>query len=220
VTDQELWVTNPDGEDYDLTTDYTYDRDGLITAINLYDQYWNPVAPAMGIDRDPATGRITGTTLGNVTTSQTYNTLGELSTYEADYNGSPIYQTSCERDSLGRIIELNEMVEGKSDRRSYAYDIAGRLWKVWRNDTLVSTYTYDANGNRIAKWTPTQIDSGRYDVQDRLLDHSTAFDSSASYSYTANGELKMKVEGNDTAYYTYDYFGNLVTVILPQCCPK
>jgi RHS repeat-associated protein len=38
----------------------------------------------------------------------------------------------------------------------------------------------------------------------------------AQYFYTPNGELRMKVEGTDTTRYTYDYFGNLITVILPN----
>ena len=111
------------------------------------------------------------------------------------------------------------MVEGRSEKRNYAYDIAGRLWKVWRNDTLTSVYTYDANGNRIGKVTPTSADSGTYDAQDRMLTYSTTqglTGSSAQYIYTANGELKVKIEGSDTTYYTYDHFGNLTKVVLPN----
>jgi RHS repeat-associated protein len=36
------------------------------------------------------------------------------------------------------------------------------------------------------------------------------------YLYTSNGELKVKIEGADTTHYTYDYFGNLITVVLPN----
>ncbi|HOV98335.1 MAG TPA: RHS repeat-associated core domain-containing protein [Bacteroidota bacterium] len=103
------------------------------------------------------------------------------------------------------------ILQGKQVKKSYAYDIAGRLWKVWRNDTLISEYTYDANGNRISHWTPSEVDSGSYDAQDRMLSYGNA-----QYFYTPNGELRMKVEGSDTTFYTYDYFGNLITVILPN----
>jgi RHS repeat-associated protein len=88
---------------------------------------------------------------------------------------------------------------------------------LWRNsaegrsafggDILISTYSYDANGNRIAKITPFSADSGTYDAQDRLLNYS-----SAQYSYTRNGELQKKIEGTDTTTYAYDNFGNLVNV--------
>ena len=165
----------------------------------------------MEITREVETGRISGTTLGNVTTGQTYNSKGELASYTAQYSGNPIFETSYDRDSLGRITQINEVVEGRSEKKNYAYDIAGRLWKVWRNDTLTSVYTYDANGNRIAHITPTSADSGTYDAQDRLLKYSNS-----QYLYTTNGELSKKIESNDTTRYTYDYFGNLITVILPN----
>jgi len=87
----------------------------------------------------------------------------------------------------------------------------GRLWRVWRNDTLISNYSYNPNGNRIAHLTPTFADSGTYDAQDRMLRYGNA-----QYVYTRNGELSNKAEGTDTTRYTYDYFGNLITVIMPN----
>jgi len=102
-------------------------------------------------------------------------------------------------------------VQGINEKKNYAYDIAGRLWKVWRNDTLISTYTYDPNGNRIAHMTPTSADSGNYDAQDRMLTYGNA-----QYIYSKNGELQKKIEGVDTTHYTYDYFGNLIAVQLPD----
>jgi len=187
------------------TINFSYDNDGLLTQV---------VDPAVGgtgltITREPATGRISGTTLGNVTTIQSYNTLGELAGYVANYNSSPIFQTAYQSDSLGRITQINEIVQGISEKKNYEYDIAGRLWKVWRNDTLISTYSYDPNGNRIAHITPTSADSGSYDSQDRLLKYSNS-----QYLYTPNGELRLKIEGTDTTHYTYDYFGNLTKVIM------
>jgi len=111
----------------------------------------------MEIEHDPATGRITGTNSGNVTTSQDYDSSGALSYFETDFvglhpfgRGSSIFQTSYQRDSLNRIRILTEVNQGNMTVKKYAYDIVGRLEKVWRNDTLISTYSYDANGNRIA----------------------------------------------------------------------
>jgi RHS repeat-associated protein len=106
---------------------------------------------------------------------------------------------------------LSETIQGESKTFRYGYDLAGRLEKVWRNDTLISTYVYDSTGNRLVKIAPTTSDSGTYDVQDRLLTYSNT-----SYSYTRNGELQFKIEGSDTTKYTYDSFGNLITVLLPD----
>jgi RHS repeat-associated protein len=214
VTDQELWVPNQNGEDFDRTTEYWYDQDGLVTNVATYDNYWNMVAPWMSISYDPSNGRPISTSLGNMFTGQTYNEKGELDSFEADYNGSAVFHTNYGRDSLGRITELQEMVDGKTEKKNYAYDIAGRLEKVWRDDTLISTYSYDPNGNRVSRLVPlgssaSHTDSATYDAQDRMLSYG-----SAQYVYTRNGELNKKIIGADTTCYTYDYFGNLVDVRL------
>jgi RHS repeat-associated protein len=211
VTDQELWVPNPNSDDFDRTTEYNYDQDGLVTSISTYDNSWNMVAPPMSITYDPTNGLPVSTSLGNMYTGQTYNERGKLDSFEADYNSSAIFQTTYGRDSLGRITQINEMVDGRGEKKNYTYDIAGRLWKVWRNDTIISSYSYDPNGNRIAHVTPTSADSGTYDAQDRLLKYS-----STQYSYTSNGELQKKIVGTDTTRYSYDYFGNFTKVIMPN----
>jgi RHS repeat-associated protein len=182
---------------------FQYDQDGLLTQ-----------AGDMTIIRDPDIGRITSTKLGNVVTNETYDNLDELSSYHSDYNGTPIFQTSYERDLLGRISTLTESIQGQTKVMRYSYDVVGRLENVWRNDTLISAYSYDSNGNRTVHWTPTKIDSGNYDAQDRLISYSTASGSKALYLYTPNGELKKKIVGTDTTIYAYDYFGNLTRVVM------
>ncbi|MFA5832146.1 MAG: RHS repeat-associated core domain-containing protein [Bacteroidota bacterium] len=150
-------------------------------------------------------------TLVNVTTAISYSTLGEVSGLNAKYSGNSIFATSYTRDSLGRITTLNETIQGEAKVFRYAYDLAGRLEKVWRNDTLASQYVYDSTGNRLAKITTVSVDSGSYDVQDRLFNYANI-----SYSYTLNGELQSKIEGIDTTYYSYDALGNLIDVRLPN----
>jgi len=59
--------------------------------------------------------------------------------------------------------------------------------------------------------TPAGVDSGRYDAQDLLLAYGNA-----TYSYTSDGDLRFKVNGTDTTKYTYDAFGSLVSVTLPN----
>jgi YD repeat-containing protein len=150
-------------------------------------------------------------TLGAVSTNYTYSTFGELATKEVKFGAATLFQLDYSRDSLGRIIQKIETQQGLSQRYNYAYDVVGRLAEVKRNDTLVASYAYDANGNRLAKTTPAGVDSGRYDAQDRLLSYGNA-----SYVYSENGDLKLKVEGTDTTKYVYDAFGSLVSVTLPD----
>ena len=153
----------------------------------------------------------TNTSVGNVTTSQDYDSSGAISYFEADYSGSSIFQTSYQRDSLNRISILTEVNQGKMTVKKYAYDTLGRLSQVWKNDTLVSTYSYDPNGNRITHWTQIETDSGKYDAQDRMLSYGNV-----QYIYSKNGELQKKIIGSDTTSYVYDYFGNLLSVRLPN----
>jgi RHS repeat-associated protein len=180
--------------------DYQYDQEGLLTQ-----------AGDMSITRDPQNGRITSTQLGNVTTSQTYNGAGELESYQAKFGSNVLFQTHYVRDSLGRISELTETVQGNTKVMRYGYDVAGRLEKVWRNDTLISTYSYDANGNRLSHTSLAGTVNATYDEQDRLLTHG-----SATYGYTLTGDLAFKTVGSDSTRYFYDALGSLVRAHLPH----
>ena len=95
-----------------VTTGYTYDNDGLLLT-----------AGDMTITRDTESGLVTGTTLDTIATTQTYNTFGEIATYDAgDYS-----YTIVSRDLLGRITEKDETVQGITTTYQYTYDKAGRL---------------------------------------------------------------------------------------------
>ena len=76
---------------------------------------------------------------------------------------------------------------------------------------MVSTYTYDTNGNRLSHTTPLDTFTGAYDAQDRLISYGAN-----SYAYTANGELTTKVENGQITWYSYDVLGNLLNATLPN----
>jgi len=179
---------------------YAYDDDGLLTQ-----------AGALSISRDHAIGRITSTTLGSVTTSYTYNAYGEVANFQSKYSNDNLFTTNYSLDSLGRITDITEVILGDTNRQAYSYDLSGRLENVFRNDTLISTYVYDENGNRLSHTTPQVITYGTYDNQDRMLNYGDA-----SFGYTPNGSLKFKVENGDTIFYNYDFYGNLISVNLPD----
>ena len=74
-------------------------------------------------------GNVTGTALDAIATTQTYNTFGEIETYDAgDYSYEIV-----SRDLLGRITEKDETVEGITTTYQYTYDKAGRLETVTQN---------------------------------------------------------------------------------------
>ena len=65
------------------TINFGYDNDDLLTS-----------AGAMSISRDPATGLVTGTTLGAITESRTYDAYGAEQTYTVTANGTMLYSVN------------------------------------------------------------------------------------------------------------------------------
>lgn len=176
---------------------FQYDNDDLLKK-----------AGDLTIARDSATGLVTGTALGVVTDSYGYNGFPELTKYTAKAGTSVLYDVSYVRDKLSRIDTKTEIVQGVTNVFKYTYDLAGRLTNVQKNGATVESYTYDSNGNRL---TGTGVSNASYDAQDRLLTYG-----SATYTYTANGELKTKTVGGQTTTYDYDVLGILRTVVLPD----
>ncbi|HJX51200.1 MAG TPA: RHS repeat-associated core domain-containing protein [Polyangia bacterium] len=181
---------------------FGYDNDGLLTS-----------ADGLTITRDAANGLISDTTLGQVTDHRTYDSDGLLATYEAKFGTTSLYSVAYVRDSLGRIEQKTETIQGATTVWVYSYDSAGRLWQVMQNGVLTATYLYDANGNRLSRTTPDGTDSATYDDQDRLLTYGKW-----SYTYTANGELRSKTDTStgQVTIYGYDAQGNLRHVGLPD----
>jgi RHS repeat-associated protein len=178
------------------TVNFSYDQDSLLTGVG-----------SMTISRNAQNGLITGTTLGNIATGMSYNGFAELATHTAANSGTNFYSATYTRDKLGRITQKVETISGTTITYDYRYDSAGRLDEVRQNGTVINTYTYDSNGNRLSKNSTTAI----YDAQDRLTSYGTN-----TYSYTANGELTSKVNGAQTTSYQYDVLGNLVGATLPS----
>ncbi len=184
------------------TVVFGYDADGLLTN-----------AGSLAITRRADNGLVAGTTLGSVTTSESQTSVGERWKYEAKYEGTLLFGTTYDRDSVGRITQVTEMVQGVTKLKAHAYSDTGFLKTVTEDGTVTGRYAYDGNGNRTRFEGAAAGDSatGTYDDQDRLLRYKDT-----RYSYTAAGELAMAVTGTDTTLYTYDPLGNLVTVVLPN----
>jgi RHS repeat-associated protein len=184
------------------TVTFTYDNDDLLTG-----------AGAMTLTRDAQNGLLTGTTLGSVTDTLTYNTLGEVATSQASVGGSPVLSETYTRDNLGRISQKTETIQGVTTTYGYTYDPAGRLTEVTHNGNTIATYRYDPNSNRLSKAAPGGTTTYTYDDQDRLL---TA--GGNTYTYTANGELATVTRSPSPvpASYAYDALGNLRSATLPD----
>ena len=83
---------------------YQYDADSLLTQ-----------AGALTLARNPQNGLLTGTTLGSVADTWTYNGFGEPGAYAATYGGSAVYNVEFTRDALGRITGKTETIGGATE---------------------------------------------------------------------------------------------------------
>jgi RHS repeat-associated protein len=181
------------------TVNFGYDNDSLITS-----------AGALTLTRDPQHGLATGSTLGVVVTTMSFNAFGEIVTHAASAGGTSLYNVAYVRDGVGRITQKTETLGGVTDTYVYTYDAVGQITLVTRNGAAVESYAYDTNGNRINATVAGVNAAGSYDAQDRVTSYGPT-----SFAHTAAGELSSKTTAGQTTTYQYDAIGNLVAVTLP-----
>jgi len=195
-----------------------YDRDRLFVCASP--TTCNPAGvDALRVTRRSDNGFVSRIDLGNVREDMTYNTFGELAAQVATYSSSPLAsftydQTGATRDTLGRIVQKTEVVQGTTRVWRYSYDNLNRLTQVFLDGDLHEEFGYDLNGNRTTySSVATGTIAGAYDDQDRLLSYGDW-----SFTYGANGELESKtnVVTGDVWLYEYDVLGNLLSVTLPN----
>ena len=200
--DNNFWVTSESVNGGAIN--FTYDNDGRLKS-----------AGDLTITRNGQNGFLTGTALVNasvaIVDSYVYSTFGETASYNAKVGGAAVFDVQYTRDDIGRIVTKTETVGGTTTVYEYGYDVAGRLVSVKEDGVVVSTYDYDANGNRITAVTKTGTYQGFYDLQDRMTKYGDV-----SYTYTANGELTSKTGADGTTSYNYDVYGNLRGATMPD----
>ena len=179
---------------------FGYDLDGLLSG-----------AGALTLTLDAQNGRLTGTTLGSMTDTDSYDANGLFASYTAKYSGTTVYSESVIRDAVGRITQKTETVQGTTHVWGYTFDPAGRLTDVTKDGSFFSHYGYDADDNRTTYQNTGGTVHPVYDAQDRLTTYG-----SATYGYTDNGELTSKTVGSQVTNYTYDALGNLLHVAPPS----
>lgn len=135
--------------------------------------------------------------LGVVSDASTYDGNEKALTYQATAGVTVLLDQQYTRDAFGRVSQKVETIDGTTTF-DYPYDATGQLTQVTQDGFTVTSYTYDPNGNREQKDGPGGAVTGTYDAQDRLLSWGTA-----TYMYTANGELSSKIVGTQTTSYAY-----------------
>ena len=178
------------------TVIFGYDADGLLTS-----------AGDVVISRNLLNGLPESVSSGSLAQHRSFSGYGELDAISWGVGGASPYQWSTARDTAGRIIRRNEVIDGESVAWEYAYDALGRLVDVKRNSALVESYSYDANGNRLSEMNSLRgimsqsfsysfedhvitagPDSYFFDV-DGFMQSRTTAEGSISYEYSSRGEL-------------------------------
>lgn len=180
------------------TVGFTYDNDGLLVGAS-------DGTSTMTVSRDAASGLVSGSTLGSVTTTQANNAFGELTTLSAAISGASAFSQTLTRDSLGRVTHITETLGTANHETDYSYDSVGRLTEA-KTDGVATDYTYDANGNRtMVTVDGVQTATGNYDAQDRVTSYGDA-----NYVFSAQGDLQTKTSSTGSLSLTYDEIGNLM----------
>lgn len=162
-------------------------------------------------------------TLAGASASWEYNAFAEPTRYSVEdpSGGEPLFEADYVRDSLGRITERTETVDGTTRTWRYSYDGRGRLADVERRDgggsfQQVASYGWGPNNNR------TSVSDGRVDLTSSQIevdarDRLTRY-GALTYDWDASGDLTVKTDtsSGDITRYDYDASGNLQDVELPD----
>lgn len=132
--------------------------------------------------------------------------------YMSPKSGEIIYQVDYGYNTAGKIVNKQVSGAGYSKKNiNYTYDKAGRLVGVKTNNTVVSEYAYDKNGNRLSSRTQTGKVQYWYDNANQLLKTSQT-----EYSYDAAGNITSANTGEkEKSYnkkYSYDKENNLTAI--------
>ncbi|MDD4910184.1 MAG: DUF4329 domain-containing protein [Candidatus Omnitrophica bacterium] len=207
---------------------FTYNTFGQLTSVT--DSNNNVTT----YEYNPDTGYLIKTTAAqgalNIATQFTYDTAGNLktttdprgntTTFEYDSHNNLIkaissppfnYETIYKYDENDNLIELRRQT-GETDNpwqtTYYTYDLLDRIETVKDELGNITTFSYDANGNR------SQVEDAEgnstcyeYDERNLLWKVTDAADNTTEYSYDANSNLKEITDskGNTTTY-AYDSF--------------
>lgn len=149
--------------------DYKYSLDDQVTRVG-----------DLGIQYESGTGRLQQLSLEKVLDNRQYDQFGNLHTYSANYHQAGVtnelYSYVLSRDSMGRIVGIDEVIMGQASSLAYSYDSVGRLIQVRKNNVIVEEYQYDGNSNRVYSKVNSSVRVATFDHEDRILTQgSTVF---------------------------------------------
>jgi RHS repeat-associated protein len=187
-----------------ITTTLAYNTAGDVTTIT------DALGRATHLTYDAVGRPITIVTAQGDMTTLVYDVADHVQriTQQPATGTAALRTTRLTYDAVGNLISLTDPL---SQTTTYAHDSAGRVITQTLADGRQIIFSYDGNGNRLSATGSGDTISGTYNAQDQLLQHGTT-----TYTYTLNGELAGTVDGTQETSYTYDAFGNLAGVTLPD----
>ena len=193
-------------------TIYSYNAVSEPTAINYNDPGANPNVTAETYDEDgrrtAMTEQTNGSTTNTVTSTWSYDSLGDL-TSATDINGNTV---SYGYDS--RQDQTSIAYPGTTGTVTQSFDPAGRIQTItdWLGNS--TNYTYNADGSLATQTAPTSgtsvVDTSTYDNAGNLTSigsaqGATAIDSFA-YSYDQNSQItSVNATGVPSGNNSYSY---------------
>lgn len=220
--DRPILVQNPD----DSQIRYTYDGDGNRTSVTTpggttsytYDANDRLIAVTDAQGRQStlaydAAGNRTALAYPNgIDTRYTYDTRNQLTALSQTLGSTTLHSYAY---TLGPTGNRTRVVENTGRSIGYSYDAAVQLTGETIDDpsagNTVTTYAYDAAGNRVSQTGPNGATTYAYDPNSRLL--STA---STSFTYDNNGNTLSQTVGATTTLFQYDGLNRLTSATTPD----
>jgi len=195
--DSEVWsyVYDSNGNVDTITssngsTVYTYD------ALNRLTEDTRPTQSTETIDYD-RNGNRTGKTIDAIT--DTYNYIANSNKLNTDPVGLVTHDLAGNR------------ISDQAGNRTFEYNNAGRLWKVYTGGQLTATYTYNAQGQRTRKVTSSGTTIYHYDLSGTLLSETTETGAPIRDYVHMNGVPVAQIDTNGTidtvSYLHTDHLG-------------
>lgn len=182
-------------------------------------------------------GQLASATIGSLVETYTRNTSGRLEDYFVKYNGQDVFYELVRYDSADRILRVSGKFPDLLIRQEIYTYYAGRLVGIDYYGGLTKDISYVdftlstpavINNSRIRTTYNGETATYFYSKDDRLEKVVKNYQAGGSktiyYAYRLDGEIESRTEYNTTSTpvligktdYTYDIFGNLIKVVLPD----
>ena len=199
-----------------ITTDYAYNCVNAVASIRSFNGENEIASSTYKYYLDGSDSCKTVSENGIIEkTSYVYNGFGQI-TEEKIENGSLTDKYNYAYDDFGNRIRMTA-TGSDSFTTVYNYkDADNRYTALLQSETKtgvneetdteetdITAYTYDNNGNQLSKISNTKTENFTYDVLDQLIGYTNGEDT-ASYTYNADGLRSTKTVNGETTEHVWD----------------